>query len=118
MDLYTLPLLANLQTVSLAGLVVLSGLFFLLRSANKSQLPLINSKRRFEFGIAKARQRYLKDAHSLITSGLAKVFVADLGCLSLTNLFCRLKPFVLLPKTGLGLFYPPIMQRTFEAIDH
>jgi hypothetical protein len=69
----TLPLLAKLQPVSLVGLVLLSGLFFLLTSARKSDLPLVNGKRPFEFGIAKARQRYLKNAHDLITSGLAKV---------------------------------------------
>lgn len=75
-----LPILGNLKALSLACLVVLSGLFFLLNSATKSQLPLVNGKRQFEFGIAKARQRYLKDAHNLITSGLAKVCFAVLIC--------------------------------------
>lgn len=68
-----LPLLAKLEPVSLIGLVLLSGLFFLLTATRKSDLPLVNGKRPFEFGIAKARQRYLKNAHSLITAGLEKV---------------------------------------------
>jgi hypothetical protein len=42
-------------------------------ASRKSDLPLVNGKRPFEFGIAKARQRYLKNAHNLITAGLAKV---------------------------------------------
>ncbi|KAJ5790952.1 uncharacterized protein N7518_007963 [Penicillium psychrosexuale] len=67
-----LPLLAKLEPVSLIGLVLLSGLFFLLAATRKSDLPLVNGKRPFEFGIAKARQRYLKNAHSLITAGLEK----------------------------------------------
>lgn len=68
-----LPLLAKLEPVSLIGLVLLSGLFFLLTATRKSDLPLVNGKRPFEFGIAKARQRYLKNAHGLITAGLEKV---------------------------------------------
>ncbi|KAJ5181611.1 Cytochrome P450 [Penicillium cf. viridicatum] len=72
MVIQTLPLLENLGTISLAGLAVLFGLFYLLNSTKSSQLPLVNGKRQFEFSIAKARQRYLVDAHSLITSGLAK----------------------------------------------
>lgn len=63
-----LPLLAKLEPVSLIGLVLLSGLFFLLTATRKSDLPLVNGKRPFEFGIAKARQRYLKNAHGLITA--------------------------------------------------
>lgn len=74
MVLHSMLFLANLEVVSLAGLTILSCLLFLLRSANKSELPIINDKHTLEFGIAKARQRYLKDAHNLITSGLAKVF--------------------------------------------
>ncbi|KAJ5519064.1 Cytochrome P450 [Penicillium expansum] len=72
MVIQTLWLLGNLPTISLAGLALLSGLFFLLNSAKTPQLPLVNGKRQFEFSIAKARQRYLADAHNLIMSGLAK----------------------------------------------
>lgn len=75
MVIQTLPLPGNLGTISLAGLAVLFGLFYLLNSTKSSRLPLVNGKRKFEFGIAKARQRYLADAHSLITSGLAKVYL-------------------------------------------
>jgi hypothetical protein len=70
-------LLANVEITGLVAVVILSSLFFLLTSGNKSQLPLVNGKRPFEFGIAKARQRYLKDAHNLIMNGLSKVFPMD-----------------------------------------
>jgi hypothetical protein len=73
MSFHVPPVLAKFDIAGLVAVAVLLALFFLLTSGNKSQLPLVNNKRPLEFGIAKARQRYLKDAHNLIMGGLAKV---------------------------------------------
>lgn len=94
MVIQTLWLLGNLPTISLAGLALLSWLFFLLNSAKTPQLPLVNGKRQFEFSIAKARQRYLADAHNLIMSGLAKVCLALSTCQTPRSDFSRLALFV------------------------
>ncbi|KAJ5464392.1 Cytochrome P450 [Penicillium daleae] len=72
MSFHVPPVLAKFDIAGLVAVAVLLALFFLLTSGNKSQLPLVNNKRPLEFGIAKARQRYLKDAHNLIMGGLAK----------------------------------------------
>lgn len=70
------PFLDAQEIFSLVGFAVLSYFLFCLAHAKSSGLPLINSKRPLELSISKARLRYLKDAHGLIMSGLAKVHMA------------------------------------------
>ncbi|KAK2739055.1 hypothetical protein FQN55_009588 [Onygenales sp. PD_40] len=67
-----LAALAKLDPVSLAGLVVLLPLFYLLTSPKRSSLPLINGKQPLEFRSTHAHTRYLRNALGLIDAGLRK----------------------------------------------
>jgi hypothetical protein len=65
--------LSHIPTLAPILLLVLSGLFFVLTSSRKSELPFINARRTFEFGKSRARARYMKDAATLIKKGLNEV---------------------------------------------
>lgn len=81
--------LSHIPTLAPILLLIFSGLFFILTSSRKSELPFINARRTFEFGKSRARARYMKDAATLIKKGLNEVcslssllgFMLTYGCL-------------------------------------
>ncbi|KAL5358183.1 cytochrome P450 [Aspergillus floccosus] len=56
-------------------LLVVTTLFIILKLPQKSQFPLINGRRFFEFGDSRARERYANDASNLFMAGLDKASI-------------------------------------------
>ncbi|KAL5365631.1 cytochrome P450 [Aspergillus floccosus] len=61
--------------ISLIGLSVISTLFFLLASFQKSSFLLINGKGTLELTSSNAKRRFLTDARNLIKTGLSKASI-------------------------------------------
>ncbi|KAE8317069.1 cytochrome P450 [Aspergillus transmontanensis] len=68
-DLFESVLTNNSVTLLITVTVAAIALYF---SSPKSNLPIVNDKKPWEFRLIKARKRFLADAHNLIKAGLAK----------------------------------------------
>lgn len=78
-DFLARVLIDNSVTLLITGAVAALVLYLY---PSKSNLPLVNGKRPWEFRFTNARKRFLTDAHTLIRSGLAKVCVSTSDMIS------------------------------------
>ncbi|RHZ62804.1 putative cytochrome P450 monooxygenase [Aspergillus thermomutatus] len=64
--------LSRLDPFSLAGVLVISGLFFLLTLPRRPQFPTVNEKNLFQIRSSHVKKQFLQDAHNLIKAGFSK----------------------------------------------
>lgn len=68
--------LSRLDPLSLAGVLLISGLFFLLTLPRRSSIPMVNEKSLSQFRSSHVQRRFLQDARNLIKAGFRKVLPA------------------------------------------
>ncbi|KAI9043900.1 cytochrome P450 [Aspergillus affinis] len=66
-----------MDPIVVTGVIALSVVAFIIYTSSGKRFPLINSKERFEIGIAPAKKRFFHHARSLIVQGLQKGTMPD-----------------------------------------